>query len=139
MKVKVNDKPVEKFESTKYDDCEFGKGNHCLNKINIINKNPTTEQSLIRIILCLYIQFTHINKYSGIQVTATTQRASQIHMRCSQVDVYFKNDAIGYMSIKHQVDINPTKTVKYKPIFERYDQSKLVVTNGYHNDNYVFK
>ena len=46
MKVKVNDKSVENFESTKYDDCEFVKGNHCLNKINIINNNTTTEQEL---------------------------------------------------------------------------------------------
>ena len=42
------------------------------------------------------------------------------------------------MSIKHQVAINATKTVKAKLNFEREAQTQGVVINGYHNDNGVF-
>ena len=60
MKVKVNDKEVENCESTKYDDCEFGNGNHCLNKINIINKNPTTEKDINKYnIMTVHMVYTH--------------------------------------------------------------------------------
>ena len=44
----------------------------------------------------------------------------------------------GYVSIKHQVAINTTETVKEKPTFEREAQSQGVVIKGYHTDNGIF-
>ena len=44
----------------------------------------------------------------------------------------------SYASIKHQVDINTTETVKAKITFEREDQSHGVVIKGYHTDNGIF-
>ena len=50
----------------------------------------------------------------------------------------FIDHASGYVSIKHQVAINATKTVKAKLTFERGAQSQGVVIKGYHTDNGVF-
>ena len=47
-----------------------------------------------------------------IQVGSNTERESQIHVRCSQADVFFIDHYSGYMRIKNQVDINATETVK---------------------------
>ena len=46
--------------------------------------------------------------------------------------------ASGYVSIKHQVDINATETVKEKRTLEREAQSQGVVIKGYHTDNGIF-
>ena len=50
----------------------------------------------------------------------------------------FIDHAIGYVSIKHQVAINDTETVKTKITFEREAQSQGVVIKGYHTDNGIF-
>ena len=50
----------------------------------------------------------------------------------------FIDHASGYVSIKHQVAINTTETVKEKLIFEREDQIQGVVIKGYHTDNGIF-
>ena len=42
--------------------------------------------------------------------------------------------ASDYMSIKHQVAINATETIKAKLTFEREDKSKGVMINEYHTD-----
>ena len=42
------------------------------------------------------------------------------------------------MSIKHQVAINATETVKAKLTFEREDKSQGVMINVYHTDNGIF-
>ena len=47
----------------------------------------------------------------------------------------FIDHASGYMSIKHQVAINATETVKAKLTFEREAQSQVVVIKGYHTSN----
>ena len=44
---------------------------------------------------------------------------------------YHAND---YMSIKHQVAIHATETVKAKLTFEREDKSQGVMINKYHTD-----
>ena len=44
----------------------------------------------------------------------------------------------GYVSIKQQVAINSTETVKAKLTFEREAQSQGVVIKGYHTDNGIF-
>ena len=46
--------------------------------------------------------------------------------------------ASGCVSIKHQVDINATETVKAKLTFERESQIQGVVIKGYHTDNGIF-
>ena len=50
----------------------------------------------------------------------------------------FIDHAIGYVSIKHQVAINATETVKAKLTSEREAQSNGVVIKGYHTDNGIF-
>ena len=47
----------------------------------------------------------------------------------------FIDHASGYVSIKHEVAINVTETVKAKLTFERKAQSQGVVIKGYHTDN----
>ena len=51
---------------------------------------------------------------------------------------FFIDHASGYVSIKHQVAINATETVKAKLTFERDAQSQGVVIKGYHTDNGIF-
>ena len=46
--------------------------------------------------------------------------------------------ASGYVSIKYQVAINATETVKAKLTFERESQSQGVVIKGYHTYNGIF-
>ena len=50
----------------------------------------------------------------------------------------FINHFSGYVSIKHQVAINATETVKAKLTFERESQSQGVVIKVYHTDNGIF-
>ena len=50
----------------------------------------------------------------------------------------FIDHTSGYVSIKHQVAINDTETIKAKLTFEREAQSQRVVINGYHTDNGIF-
>ena len=50
----------------------------------------------------------------------------------------FIDHVSGYVSIKHQLAIKSTETVKAKRTFEREDQSQGVVINGYQNDNGIF-
>ena len=42
------------------------------------------------------------------------------------------------MSIKHQVAINSTETVKAKLTFERENKSQGLIINVYHTDNEIF-
>ena len=49
----------------------------------------------------------------------------------------FIDHASGYLSIKHQVTINSTETVKAKITFEREAQSQGVLIKGYHTDNWI--
>ena len=51
------------------------------------------------------------------------------------VGCVFIDHASGYGSIKHQVDIKATETVKETLTFDREDQSQGVVIKGYHTDN----
>ena len=50
----------------------------------------------------------------------------------------FIDHASGYVSIKHQVAINYTETVKEKTTFEREAQSQGVVIKGHHTENGIF-
>ena len=50
----------------------------------------------------------------------------------------FIDHASVYVSIKHQVAINATETVKEKLTYEREAQSQGVVIKGCHTDNGIF-
>ena len=50
----------------------------------------------------------------------------------------FIDHASEYVSIKQQVAINATETIKAKPNFGRETQSQVVVIKGYHTDNGIF-
>ena len=50
----------------------------------------------------------------------------------------FINQASGYVSIKQEVAINATETVKAKLTFDREVQSQRLVIKGYHTDNGIF-
>ena len=50
----------------------------------------------------------------------------------------FIDHASGYVSIKHQVNIKTTETVKAKLTFETEAQSPGVVIKRYHTDNGIF-
>ena len=50
----------------------------------------------------------------------------------------FIDHSSGYASIKHQVNINTTETIKAKITFEMEAQSQGVVIKGYHTDNGIF-
>ena len=50
----------------------------------------------------------------------------------------FIDYASGYVSIKNQVDINSTETIKAKLTFEREPQIQGVVIKRYHTDNGIF-
>ena len=50
----------------------------------------------------------------------------------------FIDHASGYVSIKHQVDINSTENFKAKITFEREVQSQGVMIKGYHTDIRIF-
>ena len=54
------------------------------------------------------------------------------------VGCVFIDRASGYVSIKHQVAINATETIKAKITFEREAQSQGVAIKGYHTDNGIF-
>ena len=51
--------------------------------------------------------------------------------------VFIDHDS-GYVSIKRQVAINDTETVKEKLTFDREAQNQGVDIKGYHTDNEVF-
>ena len=50
----------------------------------------------------------------------------------------FIDHTSGYVSIKHQVAINATESVKANLEFEKEDQSQGVVIKGYQTDNEIF-
>ena len=50
----------------------------------------------------------------------------------------FIDNASGYLSIKHQWDINTTETLKERLTFEREAQIQGVVIKGYHTDDGLF-
>ena len=62
-----------------------------------------------------------ITKCYRLQIISTIQVASQIHITCFQVGGSLLIITVVFMSIKHQVDINYTETVKAKLTFERED------------------
>ena len=138
LKVQGNPKALVHCESPKFSSCEFGKGHCRSNKVNTIKKDTIKEQDINNDYLCLDIWCLHITIYLGLQVGSTTQKGKSDRSDIFSGGCVFIYHASGYMSIKHQVAIKASETVKAKLTFEREDQSQVVVIKGYHTDNWIF-
>ena len=126
------------YESPKCADCEFGKG-HCRpNKINTVKKNPMKEQDLKKehLLPGKMVYADHYISRAPGRLYHTKGKSDQSDI-CSGGCVFI-DYASGYVSIKHQVAINTTETVKAKLTFEREAQSQGVAIKGYHTDNVIF-
>ena len=119
-----NSKPVSNSERPKCAACEFGKGHHRPNKLNTIKKNPTKKQDIKKDHL-LPGKMVSADHY----ISRALGRLYHTKGKSDQSDMFsggcvFIDHASGYVSIKHQVDINSTETVKAKLTFERESQSQ---------------
>ena len=136
--MQVNYKSVANCERPKCAACKFGKGQCRPNKINTIRKNPMKEQELKKDNL---MPGHMVSAYHYIlRATCTiyhTKGKSDPSYMFSGVCVFIYH-ASGYVSIKHQVDINSTETVKAKLTFEREVQIQGMVIRGYNTDNGLF-
>ena len=126
------------YKSSKCVQCEFGKGNCQPNKVNAINKNPIKEQDLNNDHL-LPGQMVSEDHY----ISRAPVRLYHTKGKSDQSDMYSRGCVLiehisGYMSIKHQVAIHTTETVKEKITLERKDKSQGVMINVYHTENGIF-
>ena len=125
-------------ERPKCADCKFGKGRRRPNKVNTIKNIPMKEQELNKDHL-LPGQMVSADHY----ISRALGRLYHTKGKSDQSDMFsggclFIDHASGYVSIKYQVAINTTETVKAKITFERKAQSQGVVIKGYHTDNGIF-
>ena len=67
------------------------------------------------------------------QTKGESDQSDLFSRRCAFID-----HASGYVSIKHQVAISATETVKAKLTFVREAQSQKVLIKGYHTYNGIF-
>ena len=118
--------------------CDFGKGYIQPNKINTIEKNPMKEQELKKdhLLPGKIVSADHYISRAPGRLYHTKGKSDQSDMFSG--GCVFIDHVSGYVSIKHQVDINATETVKAKLTFEREAQSQGVVIKGYHTDNGIF-
>ena len=136
--MKGNSKALANCERTKCAACDFGKGHIRPNKINTIKKNPMKEQELKKDHI-LPVQMVSAGNY----ISRDPGRLYHTKRKSDQSDMFsgvcvFIDHVSGYVSIKHQADINATENVKAKITFEREAQSWGVVIKGYHTNNGVF-
>ena len=136
--MQANSKAVANCEGTKFSACEFGKGHRQPNKVNTTKKNPMKEQELKKDNL-LPGKMVSVDHY----ISRAPDMLNHTKGKSYQSDIFsagcvFINHVSGYVSIKHQVAINATKTVKAKLNFDREAQSQRVVIKGYHADNGIF-
>ena len=129
---------VANCESPKCATCEFGTGHRQPNKINTIKKNPVKEQEIKKDHL-LPGKMVSADHY----ISWDTSRLYHKKGKSDKYDIFlgacvFIDHVSGYVSIKHQVAINATETVKAKINFDREAQSQGVVIKGYHTDNGIF-
>ena len=123
MKVQGNIKAVANCERPECAACEFGKGHRLPNKINTINNNTMKEQELKKdhlLIGHMVSSYQYIPRAPG-RIYHTKGKSDQYDMLSG--GCVFIYHASGYVSIKHQVAINATETVKEKLTFEREAQS----------------
>ena len=118
-----NSKAVANCERPKCAACEFGKGHRRPNKVNTTKKNPMNEHELKKDHL-LQGQMVSADQYisrSPGRIYHTKGKSDISDM--FSVGCVFIDHASGYVSIKHQVAINATETVKAKLTFDREAQS----------------
>ena len=130
-----NSKAVVNCEMLKCAACEFVKGHRQPNKVDIIKNNPMKEQDLKKNRLLPGHMVS-----AGHYISRAPGRLYHTKGKSNQSDMFsggcvFIDHASGYVSIKHQVAINSTETVKAKLTFEREAQSQGVVIKGYHTYN----
>ena len=130
LKLQGNSKVVANWERPKCAACEFGKGNLQPNKLNTIKKNPMKEQDIKKdhLLPGQMVSADHYILQAPVRLYHTKGKSDQCEMFSG--GCVFIDHASGYVSIKHQVNINATETVKEKLTFEREAQSKVVVTKG---------
>ena len=138
MKVQGNSNSVSNFEMPKCAACEFGKVRRQSNKLNRIKKNPMKEQDIKRDNL-LPGQMVSADHY----IKRSPGRIYHKRLKSDPYDMFsgvcvFIDHASGYVSIKHQLAINATETVKAKLTFESEDKIHGVVIKEYHTDNGIF-
>ena len=112
-----NPKAVANCERPKCAACEFGKG-HCRpNKLNTIKKNPMKEQELKKdhLLPGQMVSADHNISRAPGRLYHTKGKSDQSDMFSG--GCVFIDHACGYASIKHQVAINSTETVKAKLTF----------------------
>ena len=128
--MKINSKSVAKCERPKCADFEFGKCDCLYTKLNTIKNNPMKDQELKKDNLLpvhMLSSYHYILRATGrLYHTKVKSDTSDIF---SGGCVFIDHDSV-YVSIKYQVDINSTETVKAKRTFEREAQSQGVVING---------
>ena len=121
-----NSKAVANFERPKYASCEFVKAHRQSNNVNTTKNNPMKEQDLKKDHL-LSGQMLSADHY----ISKAPGRLYHTKGESDQSDIFsegcvFIDHDIGYMSIKHQVSINATETVKAKLTFEREAKIQVV-------------
>ena len=119
FKVQVNYKALENYENPKCSACEFGKVHCRSNKVNTINNNPMKAQ---------YIKKYHMLPVHMVSADHYLSRAPGMlyHTKGKSYPsamlsggFVFIDHYSGYVSIKNQLDINSTGTVKANLTFER--------------------
>ena len=99
-------------ERPKYAACEFGKVHCRRNKVNTIKKNPIKEKDLNKDNL-LPVHMVSADHYISrdpgrlYHTKGKSDPSDMYSVICVLIDHYS-----GYMIIKHQLDINYTKTVR---------------------------
>ena len=103
--VKVNSKAVANCERPKCAACEFGKGHRRPNKVNTIKKNPMKEQDLKKdhLLPGQMVSADHYISRAPGRIYRTKGNSDQSDMFSG--GCFFIDNASGYVSIKHQVDL----------------------------------
>ena len=100
-----------------------------------IKRNPTKDQDINKdhLLTVHMVSSYHYILMDPGKLYHTKGKSNPCDMYsqgCSLID-----HGSGCMSIKHQLDINATETVKSKLIFEREDKSQGVIISVYHTQN----
>ena len=118
--------------------CDFGKFRHQLDTVKTIKKNNMKDKYLKKDHLQPGNMMSAVHHISQVPGTLyhTTYKSDPYEMFSG--GCVFIDHASGHMSIKHQVAINATETIKAKITLEREYQSQGVIIKGYHTGNGIF-
>ena len=133
-----NSKAVADCERSKCAACDFGKVHRQPNKVNTIKKNPMKEQELKKDNLLPGQMVSSDHYIPGAPGRLYNTKGKAYSSVMFSGGCVFIDHASGYVSIKNQVAINATETVKTKLTFESEAQSQAVLIKGYHTDNGIF-